>query len=85
MSDAIEAFQFMKQRRKEQHSDRRDFAPEFLTENGIPFTTKNGGAHLIVEGKTCYIDFWPGTGRWIVRDGKTKGFGIRNLVDWIKS
>lgn len=60
----------------------RAYSPTLLEEKGIPFVVKNGGAHLIVEGKDCFIDFWPGTGKWNTRDGH-KGFGVRNLINYI--
>ena len=57
---------------------------DYLAQREIPFVPKNGGAHLIVEGKDCFIDFWPGTGKWHSRCGK-KGFGVRNLVAFIET
>lgn len=65
---------------QERRAQNRERSARLLAEAGIPFTSHNGGAHLIVEGSTCYIDFWPGTGKWIVRDSKTKGFGVRKLI-----
>ncbi len=63
-------------------ANNRDNSADYLKERNIPFVSKNGGAHLIVEGTTCFIDYWPGTGRWNTRDG-VKGFGVRNLVKHI--
>ena len=57
---------------------------DYLAQREIPFVPKNGGAHLIVEGRDCFIDFWPGTGKWHSRCGK-KGFGVRNLVAFIET
>ena len=54
-----------------------------LQEAGIVYVTYNNGVHLIVEGKGCKIDFWPGTGKWNSRDG-TEGFGVRNLIAHIR-
>lgn len=63
---------------------------DLLRDNGIVFTSKNSGAHLIVEGNDGFIDYWPGTGRWKTRgnpgtwhfEGKNsvQGFGAHNLV-----
>lgn len=68
---------------QQKRANNREQSAEYLRQHGIPFTTNNYGAHLIVEGHTCFIDFWPGTGKWHSRDG-TKGFGVRNLVNHIK-
>lgn len=64
------------------HTSNEASSSEYLRERGIPFVEKNDGAHLIVEGRECFIDFWPGTGKWNSRCGK-KGFGVRNLVAFI--
>lgn len=48
-----------------------------LTAAGVNFESKNIDAHLIVKmpGKT--IDFWPGTGLWMVRGQPTRRYGVR--------
>ena len=51
---------------------------------GIDFESKNNGVHLIVtDFNGNLIDFWPSTGKWIVRNGKTSR-GIQNLIRYIK-
>lgn len=50
---------------------------EILVLAGIPFISKNNGAHLIVADK---YDFWPATGLWIERRKGTKGRGIAKLI-----
>ena len=82
MSDMCEMFNALKKVRQEKRADNREQSAEYLAQRGIPFVEKNGGAHLIVEGNECFIDFWPGTGKWIARNGN-KGFGVRNLVNFI--
>ncbi len=81
-SEIGEMFNEFKRLRQEKRADNRGNSATYLAERGIPFVSKNGGAHLIVDGKECQIDFWPGTGRWISHCGK-KGFGVRNLVAFI--
>ena len=79
---STEYWRDIKQARQEKRADNRENSAEYLRERGIPFVEKNNGAHLIVEGKDCFIDFWPGPGKWHSRCGK-KGFGVRNLVAFI--
>ncbi len=67
---------------QEKRASNRESSAQYLTEVGIPFVSKNEGAHLIVESGKCLIDFWPGTGKWNSRDG-TKGRGVQNLVQYI--
>lgn len=74
------AVKIMKQKKR---ASNRENSSALLEQSEIPFTSHNAGAHLVVEGRECFIDFWPGTGRWASRDGK-KGFGIRNLLEYVK-
>ncbi len=64
-------------------ANNRESSAQLLTNAEIVFTSHNNDAHLIVEGATGYIDFWPGTGRWNCRSGK-KGFGVMNLIKYVK-
>lgn len=83
MGDMTEGFRALDEYHKQRRADNREKAPEILRENGIEFTVHNGGAHFIVVGKDCLIDFWAGTERWKSRNQK-KGFGIENLVNFVK-
>ena len=82
MSDVSDDFLALKKHRQENRAENRENSAEYLAGRGVVFTKKNGGAHLIVEGKSCFIDFWPGTGKWHSRCG-VKGFGVRNLCAFI--
>lgn len=62
----------------------RERAPRLLTEAGIYFECKNGGAHLIVAANGCTYDFWPGTGKYCKRGGPYRR-GIFNLLKDIAS
>ena len=84
MSEVAETFNAMKKMKQEKRADNRENSAEYLRTRSIPFVSNNHGAHLIVEGRDCFIDFWPGTGKWNSRCGK-KGFGVRNLVEFIDS
>lgn len=81
---STEYWKAVRQAGQEKRASNRDSSAQYLMEREIPFTSHNNGAHLIVEGKTCYIDFWPGTGKWHCRSGK-KGFGVRNLVTYCQT
>ena len=83
MSDSVEDFKFLKAVQQQKRADNRTSSAEYLHQHGIPFEEKNNGAHLIVEGRDCFIDFWPGTGRWNSRCGR-KGFGVKQLEVFIK-
>lgn len=74
-----ETFEAMKDHSKQRRSNNREKCAEVLTAAGVMFEARNNGAHLIVEGNDCFIDYWPGTGRWKTRNGE-KGFGVRSLL-----
>ncbi|MCU7372813.1 hypothetical protein PEC18_18605 [Paucibacter sp. O1-1] len=71
----------VKAARQEKRADNRAASAELLRKAGIQFETKNGGAHLIVSAVGKVIDFWPGTGRWIVRGCARPNYGVRRLID----
>ena len=86
MGDMGEGWAEHKKQRQEKKASNRESSANRLDEIGIPYVSKNGGAHLIVSiygvdtKKQQIIDFWPGTGKWIVRSGE-KGRGIRSLLE----
>jgi hypothetical protein len=62
---------------KAKRADNRDRSTEILVIAGVPFVSKNDGAHLIVAER---FDFWPGTGLWMERGKAKKHRGIRSLL-----
>lgn len=67
-------------RQAECASNRQDSAAMLLAA-GLKFETKNLGAHLIVRALGLTVDFWPGTGLWIVRKPRREGRGVQRLID----
>lgn len=83
MSDTSEMWAAHKQASATRRASNREASARMLQAASIVYVTYNNGVHLIVEGKGCKIDFWPGTGKWISREG-TKGRGVRNLIAHIR-
>lgn len=81
MTELGDDFRYMKKKRQAASEERRKRAPLALDNAGIPFTSHNAGAHLIIEGPKAFIDYWPGTGKWIERGGH-QGFGLRKLIKY---
>lgn len=77
MGDMGDTFNAMKEASQEKRAMNRSYSPAMLRDFGIAFESKNGGAHLVVNGR---IDFWPGTGLWIDRGTGAKRRGVRNLI-----
>jgi len=66
---------------QEKRKSNRVTSTEMLFAAGLKFETKNMGAHLIVRALGLTVDFWPGTGLWIVRNPKREGRGVQRLID----
>jgi len=78
-SDIGDDFKFLKEVKREKKQRNQQSSTEILRDRGIKFTSFNGGNHLVVKN----IDFWPSTGKWIVRGGKT-GRGVFPLLEEIE-
>jgi hypothetical protein len=84
VSDMVQNFRDMKEASKAQRASNRLNGAEYLKGLNIPYTEHNNGAHLIIEDDGLpWIDYWPGTGTWAVRNGR-KGQGISQLIAYIK-
>ena len=58
----------------------RESSAKVLADHGISFESKNDGAHLIVKHGDNIADFWPGTGKFIIRGSAKYGRGVFNLL-----
>lgn len=67
--------------RQVKRADNREASASMLRDAGIPFVSKNEGAHLIVRND---IDFWPGTGLWRVRGSTQRHRGVSKLLKFCK-
>lgn len=79
MSEATEIYAALKTCSQANRAHNRNESPKILKRHGVEFESKNRDAHLIVHGHSVTVDFWPGTGKWIVRGG-TSGRGVFNLL-----
>jgi hypothetical protein len=56
------------------------YSTDYLTKHDIPYESHNMGVHLVVDSR---VDFWPSTGKWIVRGGGKTGRGLMGLIKWL--
>lgn len=80
MTDEItdgELWGIRRQISQQKRASNRQSSADWLRAEGFSFEEKNGGAHLIVEGR---FDFWPGTGLWKDRQAKEYKRGARRLI-----
>ena len=80
MGDEGEFWRDVHDARKEKRAANRDDSAALLRDAGIEHLSKNGGAHLIVRGRTGTADFWPGTGLWRLRGSTQQHRGVRKLI-----
>ena len=79
MSDIGEMWSAEREASQAKRASNRRHSAHLLVSAGVPFVSKNGGAHLLV-GEPIFADFWPGTGLWIERSTGHKSRGVRNLI-----
>lgn len=70
----------LKEDSQRKRADNRDASARNLAAAGTPFEAKNGGAHLVVSAAGLVVDFWPGTGLWVVRGTGERRRGVRHLI-----
>lgn len=66
----------MKQASVDRRARNRKNGASMLERAGVPFVSKNEGAHLIVRDRW---DYWPGTGLWSDRRTQERRRGIHSL------
>lgn len=81
MSEVGDMYKELQAASRVKRAANRQSSAQLLTDAGIDFDSKNGGAHLIIEADDNFIDFWPGTGLWKVRNDGRKGRGVKSLLD----
>jgi hypothetical protein len=65
---------------KARRAANRENSNRILRENGYDLEERNDGAHLIVSTAAGLIDFWPGTGKFIVRATRYEARGVFPLM-----
>lgn len=80
MGELGEYWRDVNQASADKRAANREKSAEILRLRGINFKSKNNGVHLVVYGLREVIDFWPGTGKYVVRGSGVTGRGVRNLL-----
>lgn len=82
MSDLGDDFRAYNESRREKKRRNLEQNTQILRDRGVSFTAKNNGVHLIIRrGTVPLADFWPSTGKWIMRISRKKGRGVFNLLN----
>lgn len=84
MSEIGELFSGWKELSQQKRASNRVSSAALLTSAGIPFESKNNGAHLVVQVGQAIADFWPGTGLWSIRGTGKQSRGVRKLISALK-
>lgn len=69
--------------RKAKRADNRAFSLAALKTAVVDCSTKNGGDHLVVPIRGHTIDFWTGTGLWIMRGSTKRHRGVSSLIKFV--
>ena len=77
-----ETWDALRQKKQEQRAENRVSGRQAILDAGYNVEFRNFGTNLIVEKR---VDFWPGTGRWIERETKRRGFGAESLIEWLRN
>lgn len=81
MGDVGDAFNGMKLQSKERRALNRTQSTKLLIDAHVSFTSHNLGAHLVLGSHVHGdIDFWPGTGKFYVRDTRKSGRGVFKVI-----
>lgn len=91
-SDIGETWSEYRRQRQEKKKHNRESSSAILSIHGIRYQSHNNGAHLAVlvpdtlkEMEGTRIDFWPGTGKWIIwKTPIITGRGVFHLIDRLK-
>lgn len=86
MSDMGDDFNALRKFKQEKRASNRATSADLLTKAGIPYEVRNGGAHLILKVGDYFIDFWPGTGKWITRGYRftVTSRGVQKLIKYVQ-
>lgn len=84
MGELGEVWREVKKQAAEKRASNRASSLERLKIAGIEFKVHNNGAHLVVYGPRGVVDFWPGTGRYIIRGSGDTGRGVRAVLHFCR-
>jgi hypothetical protein len=84
MSESIKLIALAAKERKRESREKKlrnqSSSAAMLSKNNISYESKNDGNHLVVHGENMTVDFWPSTGKFIIR-GDTRHFrGVKFLI-----
>jgi len=79
MSEIGDVFKIIKEKKKEKKLSNIEHSTMMLIDKGYDVDIRNNGVHLIVDWNDKTVDFWPSTGKWMVRGGKTSR-GVKGLI-----
>lgn len=78
--DIAKMFADKRQQSKQKRAANRNASKKVLQQFNVQYQECNNGAHLIIQNKEETIDFFPGTGLFIVRNTDKRARGIKCLI-----
>jgi len=84
MGDMGDVFNDWRKQKTAKRAKNTEDSTAILKAANCPFTSHNGGTHLVIFCGDKTIDFWPSTGLWMVRGLPRKNRGVRNLLEYLR-
>jgi hypothetical protein len=84
VSELGETFAALREVSREARARNRHFGGAALRLARIDFISRNMGVHLVVSHAGAVVDYWPGTGLWIVRGSNLKCRGVKRLIEHLR-
>lgn len=82
MGDMGDDFRAMREYSKQKRASNRENGEAILQARSVRYSIHNDGAHLVIRNDAWeqIADFWPGTGKYKLRDGSEYKRGVFNLL-----
>ena len=82
MSELGDDFREWREYKRKRKAEFVATATRVLGKEGVFYTVLDYGTnHFRIENR---VDYWPGTGTWIVLETRERGYGLRELIKYIK-
>lgn len=82
-NEIAETFKEIRKNKQQKRIKNKEHSTKTIQRLNVPYELKNDGLHIIITLPKLTIDFWPSTGKWIVRNKPIQSRGIRKLMQFI--
>lgn len=80
-SELAQDLRALKEHNKQQKRARLAQSLKLFAQEGIPFSSNDGGVHCVFQAGFRTYDVWPSTNRWRLRGGIKSFFGMQAFIN----